>query len=150
MQPSGNNSQLASSSALDRSQSPFLASLPWFTNAILKPDLVPACIADTFGVSRFCLAVPQHPANDIQLFTNKVKRTEEEVTRNHEDILVGGVKQFNHYFCSFMGIGVPIKQYGDFQHRKFFAKAANIMMMYRLCDIMTWTLCPDDQGIVPQ
>lgn len=49
-----------------------------------------------------------------------------------------------------MGIKIAKRKYEKLQYQKFFAKATNIMMMYRLCDIMTWTLCPDDQGIVPQ
>lgn len=60
---SGNDSQSASSLILDRSQSPFLASLPWFTDAIIRPDLIPGHISDTFAVSMFCLVVPQHPVN---------------------------------------------------------------------------------------
>lgn len=47
----GNNSQQISGHTIDRSQSPFLASLPWFTNAIIRPDLIPSHIADMFGVS---------------------------------------------------------------------------------------------------
>ena len=96
------------------------------------------------------MALPKHPANNIQLFTNIVKKTEEEVTRNPEKTVIGGVAQFNHYFCTLMGLGITRRIYGDSEHKKFFAKATNIMMMYRLCDIMTWVLCPDDQKTVPQ
>lgn len=80
----------------------------------------------------------------------KLKQTEEEVTKNPGMPLIGGVRQFNHYFCSLMGLGITRKTYQDFEHQRLFAKAANIMMMYRLCDVMTWVLCPDDHGIVPQ
>ncbi|KAF8335502.1 hypothetical protein F5887DRAFT_921136 [Amanita rubescens] len=140
---SGNDSQSASSLILDRSQSPFLASLPWFTDAIIRPDLIPGHISDTFAYHNTLLT-------NIQLFTNKVKKTENEVTTAPDMPNIGGVHQFNHYFCSLMGIKIAKRKYEKLQYQKFFAKATNIMMMYRLCDIMTWTLCPDDQGIVPQ
>jgi hypothetical protein len=95
------------------------------------------------------LAVPEHPANNIQLLTKIVKETEEEVTKNPDKTHIRGVHQFNNYFCSLMGLGVPRRTYQDSEYQRFFAKAANIMMMYRLCDVMTWVLCPDDHGIVP-
>jgi hypothetical protein len=81
-----------------------------------------------------------------------VKEIENEVTTAPETTrTIDSNHNFNHYFCSLTGIKLPKRKYGNLQHMKFFAKAVNIMMMYRLCDIMTWTLCPDsDQGIVPQ
>jgi hypothetical protein len=48
-----------------------------------------------------------------------------------------------------MGLGI-LNSKEETTATEVFCQAANIMMMYHLCDIMTWTLCPDDQGIVPQ
>jgi len=50
---SGNDSQSSSSLILDRSQSSLLASLPWFTDAFIRPDLIPGHISHSFAVSTF-------------------------------------------------------------------------------------------------
>ena len=65
------------------------------------------------------------------------------LTNSHE------LQDFNHFYRIFMGYGLPIKSYKLFKNRVHLTKAANVLMKYRLCDIMAWALCNDKSGPVP-
>ena len=59
-----------------------------------------------------------------------------------------GQLTFSSFFRGLVGFG-QVKHYQPGTSRKFFAPAMNILMQYRLCDILTWIFHQDLSGVVP-
>lgn len=53
------------------------------------------------------------------------------------------------YFQSFIGYNTPRVKYIDNRQTKLFSATAEMIMQWRLCDIITWTYCPNHTGPVP-
>ena len=53
------------------------------------------------------------------------------------------------YFQAFIGYNTPRVKYADNRHVKLFSLTAEMILQWRLCDIITWTYCPNLTGPVP-
>ncbi|KAF8638713.1 hypothetical protein AX14_010164 [Amanita brunnescens Koide BX004] len=113
---------------VSRSKSQFLASLPWLTDSVItNPSLVPAVLNQ-----------------DFQEFINSVLDEEKKLIANEHE-----KTEFNRYYLSMMGYGGKRKSYSENKNRMHFSGLTNMLMKYRLCDIITWTFCGDESGPVP-
>jgi hypothetical protein len=57
--------------------------------------------------------------------------------------------EWNLYYRTVMGYGLPRKSLNVYNNRLQLGKLANVLMNYRLCDILTWTVSDDVDRNVP-
>ena len=130
---------------VSRSKSQFLASLPWLTDSVItNPSLVPAVLNQDFQVSLIVLLSSICRLIKTQEFINSVLDEEKKLIANEHE-----KTEFNRYYLSMMGYGGKRKSYSENKNRMHFSGLTNMLMKYRLCDIITWTFCGDESGPVP-
>lgn len=83
-------------------------------------------------------------ADKPQAFINNLLEEEQKLLTNSHQL-----RDFNSFYRSLMGYGLPIKSYNMSKNRKHLTTAANVLMQYRLCDIIAWTLSNETSGAVP-
>ncbi|KAK2459345.1 hypothetical protein APHAL10511_008638 [Amanita phalloides] len=125
---------MSSSAAVRRSNAPFLASLPWFTDAIMKNASIH----------------PFESHEELHLFIQQFLKKEKELFDLAHISVIDGRKPFGRYFCALLGFEVTRVSYERDRFRMHFNRAVNMLMKYRLWDVMTFLYSPDSSGPVPK
>ena len=60
-----------------------------------------------------------------------------------------GTKPLWNYFRGFLGYKTKRVTYEQDRQIRNFSATAEMIMQWRLCDIITWVFCPDQTGLVP-
>jgi hypothetical protein len=61
----------------------------------------------------------------------------------------GRERSQRQYFQAFIGYKTSIVPFSENSHRARFSATTDMLMHYRLCDILTWVHCPEFSGPVP-
>jgi len=135
---------------VDLSLAKLLPSLPWSTDVVVKKSelLLSEKLLHDYSVS-----VIATPYKKYEISADKTQDFVKQLYAQERTLLSDPSRtkerSLRSYFQSFLGYNKPMISYQKDHHIQFFPICADIIMQYRLCDVLNWVYCPGISGPVP-